>query len=456
VERSLAQLPAAGATVRPPVRTTPDSLGSVTLENGLQLFVVENHSIPLATAKLVVRTGAMAQPDDEQGVPHLFEHMLFKGYRGGGGRLFGHEAAALQAGYNGTTAEELVTYYVTLPSGGTESGIRLLANLVRDAQFRDEDLHTERFVVLGEMQRDNSEPQDLLRRTVAEELWGAGWPRKNTIGDATALLGVTPKRLSEIYGRYYVPNNAALVVTGDVSTRAVVDAARRHFGSWKRRPDPFAASPVAPMPPLDSSRGVVLTGDVGAVTVWMQWRGPSVRDDAGATYDADVLSDVVNDEESELTRRLVHEGPFQSAQLWYQTLVHTGPITFTGVTTVEQLPSALSALSAELFMMQADSYFEAPALATAAKRRRVAQSFEREDGVNLAHSLAYAWAVTSLPYHAGYADSLATRRPADLTRFVRRYLAGRPFVLGLLVPPGREQAAAAMVKQFIEFSQEVR
>jgi hypothetical protein len=207
------------------------------------------------------------------------------------------------------------------------------------------------------------------------------------------------------------------------------------------------------MPALDSSVAVVLTGEVGAVTVQLQWQGPSVRDEPGSTYDADVLSAVINDAESEFTRRLVDEGPFQSARLGYQTLVHSGPITFVGTTTSEQLPSALTLLFGELLMMRSDDYFAPRALATAAKRRRVAESFEREEGVTLAHSLAESWGVSGLAYRASYADSLAARRPADLNRFVSRYLVKRPFVVGVLAPPGTERELGAMLRQFIDFSE---
>jgi zinc protease len=433
----------------PPASPAPPRV--VTLENGFQVIVAENHSVPLSTAKVVVRTGAMTQELEEQGVPHLFEHMLFKGYRGIGGRPFVSETAELQAGYNGTTSEELVTYYLTLPSAGTARGIDLLAGLVREPRFEADDLRTERFVVLGEMQRDDSDPQDVLRRGIARALWGEAWPRKNTIGDQMSLLSATPKRLSDIYQQWYVPNNAALVVTGDVSADAVIDAARKQFGSWKARPDPFAAHPVPEPPPLAKSQALVLEGDVTAVTVQLQWQGPSVRDDAAGTYDADVLSDVLNDPESPFMQRLVDSGFFQSAHVGYQTLVHRGPISFVGTTTVEQLAAALTTLSGELAIMRGEEYFEPRALAAAAKRRRVAQSFEREEGVTLAHSLAYAWAVTGLPYQATYVDSLAARRPRDLTGFVSKYIVGRPFVVGVLTPPNTRPQVSAMIAQFMEF-----
>jgi zinc protease len=418
--------------------------------------VAESHAVPLATAKVVVRAGAMTQTPDFEGIPHLFEHMLFKGYRGQSDRSFSSEAAAMRAGYNGTTAEELVTYYLSGPSDAALDAVRLLAGLVREPRFDDGDLKTERFVVLGELQRGRSDPQDRLRTAVGRALWGDGWLRKNTIGEAQPLLSVTPPQLRAIYGRYYVPNNAALVVTGDVDPDRVVEAARRHFGAWKRRPDPFAAAPVPAQPALAASQAVVVPGPVETITVTVQWQGPSVGRGPGADTDgtlaADVLSAVVNDERSSLTKHLVDAGAFQSAGFGYQTLAHTGPVTFTGVTTADKLAVGLTALAAELDMMSFDDYFEPRMLADAAKRRRVEAALEAEEGPALAHTLGYWWGVAGLDYHAGYERGLAAQTPASLQRFVARYLARKPFVVGALVPPGQEQAAEAMLKQFIEFT----
>ncbi|GJG85202.1 hypothetical protein tb265_03830 [Gemmatimonadetes bacterium T265] len=455
-----AQTAAPPAPAAPPVASPVLARGTaprvVALENGMQVIVVENHAVPLATAKLVVRTGAMTQTPDDQGIPHLFEHMLFKGYRGPGDRTFGQLASELRAGYNGTTSEELVTYYLSGPSEAVPDAVRLLAGLVRDARFEPEDLRTERFVVLGEMERDRSDPRDLLRRKIGRALWGDGWYRKNTIGEATALLGVSPARLRAIYGRYYVPNNAALVVTGDVAAERVVEAARRHFGPWRRGADPFAGAPVSDPPPLAESRVVVVPAAVDAVTLLVEWQGPSVVTARADTYAADVLAAVVDDERSPMAGRLVDSGNFQSAQFGYETLAHTGPLVFSGTTTMDRLASALTALAAECDIMSAPDYFDAPALADAAKRRRVAAALEAEAGPSLAHTIGNWWAVAGLDYHLGYDDALAAQTPGDLRRFVRRYVTRKAFVVGAVVPQGREDETRVMLEQFVAMAKEAQ
>jgi zinc protease len=375
--------------------------------------------------------------------------MLFKGF-GNGVRTFGSEASEIHAEYNGTTDDEAVTYYLTLPSRKVENAIELLSELVRDPHFKDDELRTERKVVFGEFNRNESNQIFLLDREVSRKLWGASFHRKNTIGEAMPMLRVTPDRLRDIYKQYYVPNNAALVVTGDVVPARVFEAARKRFGSWKAAPDPFVAHPVPPMPPLEKTQAVVLEGPVEHITIEMMWQGPSVRGDPAATYAADALGDVVNDEESHFQSTLVDAGYFQTASLGYSTLDHTGPITFRGTTTSDQLASALTALESELRMMRNPDYFSEAELDAAKKHRAVLSVLQLERGAGLAHSLGDWWATSGLDYYFGYVDNLSARTPADLHAYVLKYMTKKPFAIGILTTPADGARVERFLAQFIE------
>ena len=422
------------------------------LENGLDVIVLENHAVPIATAEIVFRGGASTQEPNDQGVPHLFEHMLFKGF-GGGHRSFGGEAAEIHAGYNGTTDDEAVTYYLTLPARKVDKAIDLLAALVRNPHFDDDDLKTERHVVFGEFNRNEANHLFLLNREVERRLWGESFHRKNTIGEPIPMLKVTPEHLTDIYKQYYVPNNAALVVTGDVVAEQVFEAARKRFGSWKAAPDPFTAHPIPPMPPLAKTEVAILEGDVEHITLEVAWQGPSVRGDPAMTYAADALADLVNDEQSQFQRNLVDAGWFQTASLSYSTLDHTGPIFFHGTTSMPQLASALTALEAELRMMSVPDYFTAEELDGAKKRRAVHTVLQLEQGAGLAHTIGFWWAVSGLDYYMGYADNLSMRTPADLHDFVTRYITKRPFVIGILTTPADGKQVELYLKQYVELAE---
>lgn len=440
----------AAASALPAQRATLERVTQhQTLENGLHVIVVENHAVPLATVEVVVKTGAMSQEPDDQGVPHLFEHMLFKGYRDPMGLTFPQRAAGIRAAFNGTTSEEQVTYYLTLPSRNTDDAVKLLAGLVRDPRFENAELQTERFVVFGELERELSDARYHLHREVSRSLWGEAWPRKNTGGETLPLLAVTTARLKEIFARYYVPNNAAVIITGDISAAHAFDMARKHFGGWKRQANPYAAHPVPPVPALDSSRAVVVTSDVRNVTITVQWHGPSVSQDPTGTYAADVLADVINDKQSGFRKRLVDSGLFESASLSYQTLDHVGPITFMGTTTMPKLAGALTALAAEMKYIGREDYLSPDELEVAKKRRSVESAFDLEEGASLAHTLGYWWSVSGLDYYLGYVDNMAGQSVQDLRTFATRYIVGKPYIIGALTRSEDAPTVATMLSQYI-------
>jgi zinc protease len=220
-----------------------------TLDNGLQVIVAENHSVPIVTVLIAVRNGAMTQDSGDEGMAHLYEHLLFRSYKGDPD-AFALEASDLDADWNGTTAEEVVTYYLAPPSKNAVKAIALLARLVQRPRFNARDLKDERPVVLNELQRDEADPERSLDRQASRMLWGASWSRKDIGGDSGSLKHIDILRLQQAYGEYYVPNNAALVVTGDIATTDVFAAAQEQFGPWTRAPDPFARRPIPTVVPL--------------------------------------------------------------------------------------------------------------------------------------------------------------------------------------------------------------
>jgi zinc protease len=206
-------------------RTLDAVLRDTILENGLHVIVVPNPAVPLVTIQVTVRNGAFTQvTGDLAGIPHLLEHMLFRSFGRNG---FGEEASKIDASYNGTTDDETVTYYITLPASNVGRGMQLMADLMRDPRFERAALQSEQRVVRGELERSVADPNFLLRSVVNQRLWGTAWNRKNAIGNAMAIEGATPALLKQVYERFYVPNNAAVVITGDVTPAGRV----RH---WRR------------------------------------------------------------------------------------------------------------------------------------------------------------------------------------------------------------------------------
>ncbi len=417
------------------------------LDNGLQVITVENHTVPLVTAVVVVHNGSFTQEPDEAGTAHLFEHMLFRSYRASDGSSFGEKAAEFNGRYNGTTTEEAVTYYLVLPSSELRRGLELLADLVRAPRFTSADLLQERAVVLGEYDRANADPFWHLRHEVGKRLWGDQFSRKNTIGNPTALRRATPDLLRTLYARYYIPNNAALVIAGDVQPDEATAIARSAFRGWERGPNPFDAHPVPSLPPLTDDRVVIVGADVEDVTVLLEWRGPSVRDEPESTYAADVFSDLLNQPSSAFQRRLVDSGLFRSVGVNYYSLAHVGPISISGVTSPERLHDALLALRDEIGRLGDTARFSSEALEAVQKSRRVSTAFGLERSTDFAHTVAFWWSVAGLPYYYDYVDRMAAQSVRDVARYGEQYLVHGPKVVGLLVPDGMRARAEAIARE---------
>src|SRR5579871_3111384 len=99
-----------------PAEALRRAVHDTTLANGMEVIAIENHAVPLVTIAVVVKTGAFTQEPGDEGVPHLFEHMLFKSYIDDNQHTFQMEIGRLDAEYNGATSEENVNYWVMLPS----------------------------------------------------------------------------------------------------------------------------------------------------------------------------------------------------------------------------------------------------------------------------------------------------------------------------------------------------
>src|SRR5688500_11846279 len=164
------------------------------LPNGLEVIVVENHGVPLATVEIDVRNGSFTQTPEYAGLAHMYEHMFFKANRAFPepddfiGRL-----AQIGAVFNGTTSEERVNYYMTVTADRLGEAVNLLSVAIQSPLFRQDELERERVVVLGEYDRNDSNPGFRRGRAVDEKLWTDAGSRKNTIGERDIIRTTTPE-----------------------------------------------------------------------------------------------------------------------------------------------------------------------------------------------------------------------------------------------------------------------
>jgi zinc protease len=454
LKRWAAALAAALAMSAPPAAAQRAELSRViqrrVMSNGLEVIVIENHGVPLVTLEFDVRNGAFTQTPEYAGLAHMYEHMFFRANRQHpDADEFLYRASQLGAVFNGTTREENVSYYATLHRDSVGAGLRLLAGALREPLFRAEELEREREVVIGEYDRNESSPFFQLTREMDRRLYPGQLSRKNTIGDRQVILTTTPEKMRVIQKKYYVPNNTALLIAGDVVPDSAFALAQRVLGDWPRGPDPFATDPIPDIPPLAKTEAVIVEQPISAAVILMQWQGPSVGKDPEATYVADVFSDVLNQPHSALQRKLVDGGLFQGVTVNYYTLNHTGPITISGETSPERLREAVAAMRAEVEKLADPGYYTAAELEPVKQQRIVGTKFGLERASGFAHQLGFWWAVAGVDYYLGYTDNMARQTVTDLRAYARKYIIGKPRVVGVLLHPDARRALQLTEKDLL-------
>jgi len=409
---------------RPVVRDT-------VLSNGLTVIAVHNPVIPAATIELAFRNGAFTQRlEEEEGLPHLMEHMFFKSFGGGG---FSERAGNLDASYNGTTGVETVTYYLVVPARNWAKAVELLARTARLPDFPQNELALEKRRVANELERRAADPEFLLDFHMSQALWGSAFRQKNIGGNLFAVLGATSDALMAHYRRWYVPNNAALIVTGDVSPEEVFKAAGSRFASWKRTGDPFEAFAHPPILPLQRDSIVVVEADAPDVTLAVAWQGPSERNDSAGAAAGELFSAVVTQRVSGAYHRLVDSGLFQSLSMSYENSNHVGAIKLVARTVPEQVVAASSALSEEIARMGRGDYFAADDLDAARMSLRVDRARSRESAISSAHILARDWSLDRYARTWREGHQMYDVGVEEVRAYVSRYIAGRPKVLTMMV-----------------------
>jgi zinc protease len=400
------------------------------LANGLEMIVVEDHSIPLVTCELAVRNGSFTEPPELNGLSHLYEHMFFKANRAAlTGEAYLDTIDQLGIIYNGQTQEELVNYYFTTTSPNLAIAMRFMRDAVRYPLFDEGQFAQEQQVVIGELDRHESNPFGFLAAELNNRLFYKFPSRKNPGGDKETVRTATTAKMRLIQGRYYVPNNSAIVVTGDVSPDAVFSLVQNLFGDWPRREkDPFAEFPLVEHPPLQKSEGAIIRKPVQNVIIQIGWQGPSIGKDDASTYAADVFSFILRQPNSRFQRALVDTGLVSGVNLGYYTQRNVGPINIVAQTTPENARAAMRAIYNEVAHFNDRDYYTDDQLETAKALLEADDLFNREKLSDYTHVISFWWASTGIDYFRGYLGNLRRTTRGDISRYVTTYIQGKPHV----------------------------
>lgn len=406
------------------------------LKNGLEILVIEDQTVPLATIEIAVKNGAFTEPPDYDGLSHLYEHMFFKANKiYPSQEKFIDRVNELGIVFNGTTSNERVNYFITLSNTKLKEGLEFMNVAIRYPMFDPQEMKNENPVVDAEFQRAESNPTFFLQKDMQRALWGDLYSRKNTIGDHDIILTATTEKMRTIQQKYYYPNNSILVVAGDVRHEDVFKLAKQIYGSWKSSAfDPFQKWPIPEFPPLTESKYFITENKNARIPmISIGWHGPDTRHDLPATYAADVFSYIIDQKSSRLQQELVDAGLAYQVSINYQTCKYTGPIMIVLVPNPTKVKEAYLKLWEHIHQWAEEDYFTDEQLETAKTKLIIQDAYNRENVTNVAHTVTYWWASASIDYYTTYIDRIKNVTRQDIQRYIKTYIIHKPFAAGILI-----------------------
>lgn len=280
------------------------------LANGMKVIVKTDRRAPVAVSQVWYRAGSMDESYGTTGVAHVLEHMMFKGSHAVLAGEFSKRIAAAGGRDNAFTSRDHTAYFQTLPAERLELAFELEADRMANLNLSAEEFAKEVNVVMEERRmRTEDNPQARLYELLMATAYQTHPYRHPVIGWMDDLRNMTVADARRWYETWYAPNNATLVVVGDVDPERVVAMAERHFGALPARELP-ARKPLAE-PAQEGARQVNLKAPARLPALIMAWPAPRLADpvEDWEPYALEVLAGVLDGHGSaRLPKALVREG----------------------------------------------------------------------------------------------------------------------------------------------------
>ena len=261
-----------------------------TFSNGLKLIVHEDRSTPLACVNILYNVGARDEDPGKTGFAHLFEHLMF----GGSVNIPSYDEPLQRVGgeNNAFTNNDITNYYLTLPAENLETGFWLESDRMLSLAFSEKSLEVQRSVVIEEFkQRYLNQPYGdvwLLLRPLAYKVHPYQWA---TIGkDVSHIEDATMQDVKDFFFRFYRPNNAVMVVAGNIKTDEVIKLAEKWFGNIPKGEIPPRKLPIEP--PQTEARKLSVERDVPLDAIYKVYHSCSREDKE--FYAVDLISDLLS------------------------------------------------------------------------------------------------------------------------------------------------------------------
>jgi zinc protease len=436
--------PDASFRAQPPATTAPVDFrapvpAQLTLNNGLRVFLIERHDVPLVAVSLAVRSGADTEPPGKAGLASMALDLLDEGTPSRDAAVIARAFEDLGARYATGTDADSSRLSVTALSDTLEPVLEIFADVALNATFREADVARVRIERLGQIAQALDDPssvgQHVLSRVIFGEKHPWGYPAEGT---ARSVKSIFRRDLAAWHKAWFRPGNAALFVVGDTDAATLLPLLEMRFGGWKDGPSP---KPVRQVQAKGGARVVTLVDkpDAPQSQIWIGELG--VASTAPDIFPVRVMNNILGGSfNSRLNGNLRTEHAYSYGVFsFYDTHREAGPFIAAGGVVSEKTADALGEFMKELTRMKSGEVSEAElADAKEALFRAIPALFASNE--QTANAYARAWS-HGLPvdYYATYQERVQSVTNEDVAKAARERL--HPDAMAIVVVGPRQQIA---------------
>jgi zinc protease len=437
---ALALLLSAGSAAAVDKTPVENKISSFLLDNGMEVVVIPDRRAPIVTHMVWYRVGSADEPPGKSGIAHFFEHLMFKGTAKHKAGEFGAKIAEIGGSENAFTSDDYTAYYQTVPPEALETMMEYEADRMRGLILTDQVIGPERDVVLEERRsRIETSPQALLSEEIEATLYQNHPYRIPVIGWMHEMEKLNRTDAVAFYDRYYAPNNAILIVAGDVDEQEVRALAEKTYGKVARGPD--LPPRIRPEEPEQNTARTVTLSDprVSVPSFSRSWLVPSYHTaEPGEAEALDLLSEILGGGvRSRIYQALVVKSGVASSVGAYfdgSKLDETAFTVYGAPRGTAKLEEVQAAIGAEIAAIVKDGVTEKE-LESARNRFLRAMIFARDNQASMANLYGAALATGSTVADIEeWPDRIKKVTTADIQKVAAKYLASDHSVTGFLLP----------------------
>jgi zinc protease len=420
------------------LRSAATDVTRATLDNGLRVVIVRDPLAPVVTVMENYLVGGQETPDGFPGMAHAQEHMAFRGCAGISADQIAAIYAQLGGDNNADTQQNITQYFATVPAADLDIALRLDAACMQDIVDSQDEWSSEKGAIEQEVARDLSNPTYKFITRLNEDMFSGSVYSHDALGTKDSFDGTTGAMLKDFYKKWYAPNNAVLVITGDVDPKAALAKVKELYGKIEKR-----ALPVHPAVTLPAvkAESFTLDSNLPYLLVFVAYRMPGT--DSPDFPAMEILADVLGSQRANLFD-LVPQGKALQTEFGLAEHYTKASVAYSAAVLPSDGDGAPIIAEMRKIMANYASNGVPAELVEAEKRKEIASAQFRRNSIP---GLAQAWseAVAAEGRNSPDEEVEAMKRvtPADVNRVAKKYLVDQECIAAELKPKPTGEPVAA-------------